>query len=339
MDFEGQQLFFKSSASMDELEDDSVQLVVTSPPYWNAKDYGKDTQLGFGQGYKEYIESLNAVWSECIRVLKPNGKIGINFQPLPISSKNSGYGRRIIKNIMFDVEQFMRKNDLYLSAMHYWDKAPFINTVSWGSYPKPTNIYSNTSFEQVFVFVKPGDTRKVDKEVMEENLLGKEEWRHWAVRCIWDDISPVIKINSKGENILGHVAPFPEDIPYRLIRMHTVAGEKVLDPFLGSGTTLKMTRVTGRKGIGYEINASYEEMIKDKIMEDWDPPPIESHYKSIGNETMARILETLYEHALENGMEADKEKFLASALKRLKKLFPDLFSASFIKNVKKKLVD
>ncbi|MFX0100267.1 MAG: DNA-methyltransferase [Candidatus Hodarchaeota archaeon] len=337
MDFKGQQIYFKSSASMDELEDDSVQLVVTSPPYWNVKDYGDASQLGFGQSYKEYIKSLNDVWLECIRVMKPNGKIGINFQPLPISSENSGYGRRIIKNIMFDVEQFMRENDLYLSGMHYWDKAPFINTVSWGSYPKPTNIYSNTSFEQVFVFVKPGETRKVDKEVLDVNLLDKEEWRHWAVRCIWDDISPVIKINSKGENILGHVAPFPEDIPYRLIKMHTVKGETVLDPFLGSGTTLKMTRLTNRKGVGYEINESYEQMIKDKIREDWNPPPIESHYKSVGNETMARILEKLYIHAIENGLALEKDKFFSGALKQLKNDFPELFSDAFIKNVKKHL--
>jgi DNA modification methylase len=221
--------------------------------------------------------------------------------------------------------------------MIYWDKAPYINNVSWGSYPKPSNIATNTSFEQIFTFVKRGTTRNLDPERMQGSLLSKHEWRHWAVRCIWDDIAPVIKINSKGENLLGHGAPFPEEIPYRLIRMHTLEGETVLDPFAGSGTTLKMCKFTNRKGIGYEINRDFEHLIRSRIEEEWTPQQIESHYKTVGNKSMAKLLKRTYE-ILKNDMKfEDDERNLKNIIKGLKKGVPDIFSSAFAKNVKKNL--
>ena len=289
MEIEGQKVIFASSEKMVDIESESVTLVVTSPPYWNVRDYGQE-QIGFGQSYEEYIESLNLVWSECLRVLQPNGKISINVQPLPISSEASGFNFRVIRDIMFDIQKFFINNDCFLSGMHFWDKSVYVNNVSWGSYPKPSNIASNTSFEQIYTFVKRGQTRKFDKEAMERSLLTKEEWRHWAVRCIWDDISPVIKINQKGENKFGHGAPYPEDIPYRIIKMHTVEEETVLDPFLGSGTTLKVCRLTNRKGIGFEINPDYESLIKSRIMEDWVPPKIEDGYQTVGTDSLAYVI-------------------------------------------------
>ncbi len=297
LEIAGQQVHFKSSERMDEVPSGSVTLVLTSPPYWNVRDYGDVQQVGFGQSYDDYVAALNKIWVECIRVLQPNGKLAINVQPLPISSEISRFGRRFIQDIMFDIERFMHEHDMFLSGMHFWDKSVYVNNVSWGSYPKPTNIASNTSFEQIYVWVKPGDTRKVDKDLLDRNLLKKEEWRHWAVRCIWDDIQPVIKINSKGENLYGHSAPFPEDIPYRLVRMHTVEGETVLDPFLGSGTTLKVTRLLNRRGIGYELNPDYEDKIKQRIMEDWEPPSIEPAYITVGSDTLREIVKSVHSMA------------------------------------------
>ncbi|UYP44099.1 hypothetical protein NEF87_000384 [Candidatus Lokiarchaeum ossiferum] len=275
---------------MDEIEDETVTLVVTSPPYWDVRDYGSD-QIGFQQSYKDYILALNRVWKECVRVLQPNGKIAINLQPLPISSQKSGYGRRVIKDIMNDVENFMFDQGLFLSGMIFWDKAPYINNVSWGSYPKPSNIATNTAFEQIYTFVKPGKTRPLNKHLVNQSLLSKDEWRHWAVRMVWDDISPVIKINQHKENLFGHSAPYPEDIPYRLIRMHTLKNELVVDPFLGSGTTLKMTRLTQRRGIGYEINGAYANLIKDRIMEEWTTPYIDSQYKTFSSRNISKIIQ------------------------------------------------
>jgi site-specific DNA-methyltransferase (cytosine-N4-specific) len=322
-----QKVFFKSSENMEEIPSESVTLIVTSPPYWNVRDYGGE-QIGFGQSYSAYIEALNKVWSECVRVLQPNGKFAINIQPLPIESSQSGYGRRIIQNIMFDIEKFMRKNDLFLSGMHYWDKSEYVSNVSWGSYPKPTNIASNTGFEQIFVWVKTGKTRKVDPIVQEKSLLTKNEWRHWAVRCIWDDIAPVFKIDSKGKNRFGHSAPFPESIPYRLIRMHTVIGETVLDPFLGSGTTLKICRLTSRKGIGYEINTDYSELIQNRILEDWKFPTIQSQYKTFGTNQFYNILSFIISLIKET-----PTLELNSLLKKLQKEFPDKITKSWLNHL------
>ncbi len=287
-----QTVYFQSAERMEQLDDESITLVVTSPPYWNVRDYGYEAQIGFQQSYNDYIASLNRVWEECIRVLQPNGKIAINLQPLPISADLSGFNRRIIKNIMTDVEKFMESHDLFLSGMIYWNKSPYINSVSWGSYPKPTNIATNTAFEQIFTFVKRGKTRKIHKDTQNRSLLTKEQWRHWAVRMVWDDISPVIKINQRGQNLFGHSAPFPEDIPYRLIKMHTIEGEQVLDPFLGSGTTLKMCRLTNRRGIGYEMNPKFRDLIETRIHESWVPPYIDSQYKTFASKDIAEILST-----------------------------------------------
>ncbi|HME51736.1 MAG TPA: site-specific DNA-methyltransferase [Candidatus Lokiarchaeia archaeon] len=336
MDVAGQKVYFQDAKDMDQVPDESVTLVVTSPPYWNVRDYGGE-QIGFGQSYREYIDSLNAVWTECLRVLQPNGKFTINVQPLPIPGESSGYDFRVICDIMHDIETFFREHDCFLSGMIFWNKAPYVNNVSWGSYPKPTNIATNTSFEQIYTFVKRGATRKVAKPVLESSLLTKDEWRHWAVRCVWDDIAPVIKINAKGENIFGHGAPFPEDIPYRLMRMHTAEGETVLDPFLGSGTTLKIARLFKRKGIGYELNKEFEPLIRERVMEDWTPPLIEPHYRSIGNETMARILGLFHDIAIEGRCNGDDAGFYDTIIDALRKSLPDLFSSAYLKNIKKNL--
>ncbi len=324
---ENQTVYFQSAEKMNQVPSESVTLIVTSPPYWNVRDYGKE-QIGFGQSYDQYIKSLNAVWKECIRVVQPNGKISINVQPLPIDSKHSGFGRRIIRNIMHEIEKFFLENGFYMSGMHYWDKAPYISNVSWGSYPKPTNIASNTSFEQIFTFVKPGKTRKFDSERMKNSILTKEEWRHYAVRCIWDDISPVIKIDSQGKNRFGHSAPFPEEIPYRLIKMHSVKGETVLDPFLGSGTTLKICNLTERRGIGYEINKEYRELISSRIVEEWDIPKIEAQYKTFGSKTFNEIIKYVHQQT-----KKDPSIPFNSLIKELRKIVPEKFTKSWIKHL------
>ncbi|MFX0206869.1 MAG: DNA-methyltransferase [Candidatus Hodarchaeota archaeon] len=328
IEIEDQTVFLKSSENMKEIPSETVTLIVTSPPYWNVRDYGGE-QIGFGQSYQSYIRSLNKVWTECLRVLQPNGKIAINIQPLPIESTRSGFNRRIIQNIMWDIEKFMKKNRLFLSGMHYWDKSEYVSNVSWGSYPKPTNIASNTGFEQIFVWVKPGKTRIVPKEVIAQSVLSKSEWRHWAVRCFWDDIAPVFKIDSKGQNRFGHSAPFPEDIPFRLIRMHTAVGETVLDPFLGSGTTLKMCRITSRRGIGYEINADYAELIRNRIMEEWNPPAIEGQYKVFGTTQFFKIMKLIY-----NRLKEDPSLTFDSLIGALFRSFPEKITKSWTNHLK-----
>ena len=133
------------------------------------------------------------------------------------------------------------------------------NYTMFGSYPYPPNFISNMNFETIFVFCKQGKPRKVSKEIKDASKLTKLEWRDWALNAVW-------RIRSVGATTRkDHPAIFPEDIPYRLIRMYTFKGDTVLDPFLGSGTTVKVAKILERKGIGYEINPNYKEIIWSKL--------------------------------------------------------------------------
>lgn len=243
---------------------DSIHLVVTSPPYWNAKDYELQNQIGFEQSYDDYIFDLNLIWKECSRVLAPNGKICIDLQPLPVPKSDKEGKRSSIFNIMRDVEVFMKEIDFSLSNMIIWDKRKYNNQKIFGSYPYPPNLYSHTSFEFIYVFRKFGKTKKVDPKIKEQSKISKEEWVDWCFNSIWD-IPPVIKFGKNKEDILGHIAPFPIEIPRRLIKLFTFIGETVLDPFLGAGTTLGACILENRNGIGFELNPKFEPLINQII--------------------------------------------------------------------------
>ena len=268
----GQKVYLTDANLISEyIELESVQLVVTSPPYWNVKDYGDPAQIGFGQSYRTFVKSLDSVWEKCVRVLKPNGKIAVIIQPIPVSSKQTGLGRSSILNIMTDVQSTMKKLGLDLSNIFIWDKRKYNNQRIFGSYPYPPNFFSHLAFEFICVFRKKGKTESRPEEIKTASMLSMDEWSDWCFSSIWD-IPPKIKINSQGNNILGHVAPFPEEIPYRLIRLFSFTGDIVLDPFLGSGTTLQICRITKRRGIGFEIVEDYYDLIKRRIIEEWIPP-------------------------------------------------------------------
>nr|MDO8108922.1 site-specific DNA-methyltransferase [Candidatus Sigynarchaeota archaeon] len=248
---------------MKELPAQSIHLIITSPPYWNVKNYEHEKQIGYSQSYQEYIDSLNQIWLECNRVLVPNGKICIDIQPVPVSRLENGTDpdRSSIVNIMHDIEHFMRDNKLHLSNIFIWDKRKYNNQMIFGSYPFPPNLYSHIAFEYIYVFRKEGKSRKVDDEIKEKSKISKEEWRDYCFNSIWD-IPPVIKFGQDKNDILSHVAPFPIEIPRRLIKLFSFVNDTILDPFLGSGTTLGACALEGRNGIGFELNKDYEDLIK-----------------------------------------------------------------------------
>ncbi|MHA1267149.1 MAG: DNA-methyltransferase [Candidatus Helarchaeota archaeon] len=266
-----QTIYFLNAENLaDIIPPNSIQLIITSPPYWNAKDYGVPRQIGFGQSYENYIESLNNVWDACIKVLKPNGKIAIDVQPLPISGKVSGLKRSSIFTIIDEIHHFMKQQGMDLSNIFIWDKRKYNNQRIFGSYPYPPNFFSHIAFEFIYIFRKKGKTPKTSKEIKEQSKLTINEWTQWCFNSIWD-IPPVIKISPNGKNFFGHLAPFPEEIPYRLIRLFSFVGDHILDPFLGSGTTLKVARSTNRIGWGFEINPKYRSIIEARIREPWSP--------------------------------------------------------------------
>jgi DNA modification methylase len=253
-------IYLGDSRKMKELPDSSVNLIITSPPYYDLKNYNEDdshtNQLGSPKDYQEYVKNLERVWLECIRVLTPDGKICINIMPIFLSGKENGLGRRETRTMISDIEQFMvSTKKMFMFALYIWDKRKIARFSSFGSYPYPPNIFSTFPYEWIIVFSKNGKRDKVSAEIKEKSKISNKEWQSWAINSIWE-------MNPARAKSVGHPAPFPEEMPMRLIKLYSFWGDTVLDPFLGSGTTTIVAEKLGRKGVGYEINPGYVELAK-----------------------------------------------------------------------------
>lgn len=252
-------IYISDSTDMKELSNESVHLIITSPPYGYLKDYDNDEQIGLNQSYKNYMEDLNKVWKECIRVLCPDGKLCINIMPLFESGDQTKFKRRITHTVISDLENFITgTGEMFTLALYIWDKRKITRFSSFGSYPYPTNIFSTFPYEWIIVFCKEGKRKKVSKEIKEKSILTHEEWSNWAVNSFWE-FQPA---KAKSE---GHPAPFPKELPHRLIKLYSFYGDTVLDPFMGTGTTAEAALELGRNAVGYEINPDYKKLIDNKI--------------------------------------------------------------------------
>jgi DNA modification methylase len=253
-------IFFKNSTDMSEIPSSSVNLIVTSPPYWTLKDYENEDQIGLGSSsYEYYLSELNKVWKECIRVLAPDGKICINIMPFLLTGKAARFKRRETRLVLGDIERFMDSTkEMYQFGLYIWDKRKIARFSSFGSYPYPPNLFSTYPYEWITVFSKQGKRPKVAKEIKEKSKLTTKEWQDWAINSIWE-MQPA---SAKREK---HPAPFPDEMPKRLIKLHSFYGDTILDPFLGTGTTAKVALELGRKAIGYELNKEYEPLITKKL--------------------------------------------------------------------------
>jgi DNA modification methylase len=245
------------SRAMPEIETATIDLVVTSPPYWHIKDYGVSGQIGYGQGLHQYLTDLFHTWSECFRVLRPGSRLCLNVGDQ--FARAAVYGRyKVIPLHAEFIAQCERIGFDYLGSI-IWQKKTTLNTSGganvMGSYPYPKNGLVEIDYEFILIFKKPGGGRKVSKEVKEASKLTKEEWKeyfsgHW---------------HFGGARQLGHEAMFPGELPRRLIRMFSFQGDTVLDPFLGSGTTVKAALELGRNALGYEINENFLEILEEKL--------------------------------------------------------------------------
>ncbi len=250
-------LYIADSRSMYELDNGSVDLVVTSPPYWHIKDYGVQNQIGYGQSLHEYLKDLYRVFSECFRVLKEGSRLCVNIGDQ--FARSVVYGR--YKVIPLHAEVISMCEDIgydYMGSI-IWQKKTTMNTtggaVIMGSFPYPPNGIVEIDYEFILIFKKPGKKERVDKTIKERSKLSKEEWKeyfsgHWKIG---------------GARQINHEAVFPEEVPRRLIKMFSFYGDTVLDPFVGSGTTLKVALELGRNSIGYEINPEFLNVIRDKV--------------------------------------------------------------------------
>jgi DNA modification methylase len=245
------------SRSMPEVEDGTIDLVVTSPPYWHIKDYGITGQTGYGQSLHQYLRDLYYVWQECFRVLREGSRLCLNIGDQ--FARAVIYGRyKVIPLHAEFIAQCEKIGFDFLGAI-IWQKKTTMNTTGganvMGSYPYPPNGLVEIDYEFIQIFKKPGKGKKVSKEIKEASKLTKAEWKeyfsgHW---------------HFGGARQLGHEAMFPEELPRRLIKMFTFKEDTVLDPFLGSGTTVKVARELGRNSVGYEINERFLDIIQEKI--------------------------------------------------------------------------
>jgi len=261
------------SRRMSELKDESVHLVVTSPPYWQLKNYGSNNQIGFNDSYEEYINNLNLVWNECYRVMHNGCRLCVNIGDQ--FARSVYYGRYKIIPIREEIIRFCETIGFDYMGAIIWQKVTTCNTTGgatiMGSFPYPRNGIIKLDYEFILIFKKLGDQPKVSREIKEQSKLTTEEWNeyfygHW---------------NFAGERQDKHLAMFPEELPKRLIRMFSFVGDTVLDPFLGSGTTSLAAKNLDRNSVGYEINKEFLPIIKAKI----NSPDIEviSQKKIAGN--------------------------------------------------------
>ena len=245
------------SRNMKEIPNNSVHLIITSPPYWQLKDYGVKEQIGFNDSYEEYINNLNLVWKECHRVLHPGCRMVINIGDQ--FARSVYYGRYKVIPIRTEIIKFAETIGFDYMGAIVWQKNTTMNTTGggsvMGSYPYPRNGIIKIDYEHILIFKKPGNAPKPSKEIKEASKLTKEEWKeyfsgHWYFSGVKQD---------------KHLAMFPEELPKRIIKMFSFVGETVLDPFLGSGTTSLAAKNLGRNSIGYELNKEFLPIILDKL--------------------------------------------------------------------------
>lgn len=260
-------IFNMNSNDMSHIPDNSVNLIITSPPYWTLKDYDVEGQIGTGSSsYDYYISELNKVWKECVRILAPDGKLCINIMPFLLTGKAARFERRETRLVLGDIEKFMDSTGcMFQFGLYIWDKRKIARFSSFGSYPYPPNIFSTYPYEWITVFSKAGKREPVSKEIKEKSKLTTEEWQKWAINSIWE-MQPA---KAKAE---GHPAPFPLELPKRLIKLYSFWGDTVLDPFAGTGTTLRAAQELGRKSIGFELNPDFIPLIQKKLMSINDSP-------------------------------------------------------------------
>lgn len=246
-----QKIFVKNSMNMNDLEDNSVHLMITSPPYFDTKLYSKEPiegDLGNIHDIDEWFEKIGEVWKEVFRVLQPGRKAFINIMNLPIRLENGSFKTLNLVGRTIDLCEkigFIFKRDII------WHKTNAVKA-HFGTYPYPGGILINNTHEFILEFEKPekkgfNKYAHLTKEQKEKSKLEKEFWISIKKSDVW-----VMKPEGSGDR-RNHIAPFPYELPFRLIKAFSFIGETILDPFVGSGTTLLAAADLKRNGIGYEI--------------------------------------------------------------------------------------
>ncbi len=235
------QIISSSSESMQEIPDSSLHLMVTSPPYNVTKEYDSDLSL------QEYLGLLRRVFSESYRALVDGGRACINVANL---------GRRPYLPLSDFISRTMLEIGFQMRGEIIWNKGAGAGvSMAWGSWQSASNPVLRDVHEYILVFSKGSFSRQ--KPDGKENTISKEQFMEWT-KSVWT-------INPESARKIGHPAPFPVELPYRLIQLYTFKGDVILDPFMGSGTTAIAALRASRKYIGYENNPEYVKLAEERI--------------------------------------------------------------------------
>ncbi|HCF99679.1 MAG TPA: methyltransferase [Chloroflexi bacterium] len=260
-----QTLIHGDARDLSYIPDGSVHLVVTSPPYWNLKEY-PDTPLQMGNmpDYDAFLDELDKVWEQCARVLIPGGRICCVVGDVCVSRRKGG--RHFVMPLPADIQVRSRKFGLDNLTPIIWLKVANIQMEASSSSrflgkPYLPNGVIKNDFETILMLRKPAlggkrGYRSPTPEMEEASRVGKDEYFKWF-KAIWDDV--------RGASLRNHPAPYPKEIAYRLIRMFSFAGDTILDPFIGTGTTTIAAIDAGRNSIGVEADAGYVEVARQTI--------------------------------------------------------------------------
>lgn len=243
------------------LANESVHLVMTSPPYFNLKQYGNGhpDQLGDIQEYERFLDELDRVWRECERVLVPGGRICCVVGAVNMARRTGA--RHYVLPLPSDIQVRSRRLGLDNLTPIIWLKVGNIkleasNSSRFLGKPNLPNGVVKNDFETIVMLRKPGGYRKPTAEMERLSRIENDDYFKWF-SPIWSDVT--------GASTRNHPAPFPVEIAYRLIRMFSFAGDTVLDPFLGSGTTTVAAMRAGRNSIGVEVEPSYLQLAHRRL--------------------------------------------------------------------------
>ena len=242
------------------LDDESVALVVTSPPYWTLKKYpDHPAQLGDLGDYELFQKELARVWDECYRVVLPGGRLCVNVGDVTLSRRK--HGRHRVVPLHADIIGHARQAGFdVLTPIFWWKRTNMTTEMSRDTYflgkPYEPNGIIKSEIEYILLLRKPGGYRKPTEEQRRLSRIPKEDYQAWY-RAVWTDIG--------GASSPKHPAPFPVELANRLVRMFSFVSDTVLDPFGGSGTTCVAAAKAGRNSVAYDIEPAYLDLTENRL--------------------------------------------------------------------------
>ncbi len=262
--------------------DGTVALVVTSPPYFAGKQYEEELERdGVPSSYLEYLDLLHDVFADCVRVLEPGGRIAVNVANL---------GRKPYRSLAADVIHILQDRlGLLLRGEIIWQKgAGASGSCAWGSFRSPSNPVLRDVTERVIVASKGrfqralGQEERRERSLPSESTIGTEDFMALTLD-VW-------QTPSESARRVGHPAPFPVELPEKLIELYTYVDDLVLDPFMGSGSTLVAASRLGRRYVGYDLDPGYVELAQMRVEEEGDPLVAEPARLAGSKDRIAEVL-------------------------------------------------